>query len=265
MCAFLCIMLCSFQCGKLLPVERTSFFSPPQVAKTALDALRLAYQLAYLLDLTDWWSPELHAMGLVVKRTTQDEAKNLRDRLEGHRQTLLDSWGGDPAQGPAAALRRVLLRATFLTSDWARSGVALAVFGFKLLEWWYTTGEEQLPHRKTPVPPPPPGPPPPRRVIRAHRFQAHLLRRATWRAAVSDAPVKRQHLSGRRSQWGVGVPKDPSLCPLCKGARANSAVLTVSGYVFCEACIARHVARTGRCPVTLIPARAGHVRKLFLE
>lgn len=52
-------------------------------------------------------------------------------------------------------------------------------------------------------------------------------------------------------------------CPLCGAPPARPAAAP-SGVVFCEACIVGHLARgSGRCPVTALPCRVEHVRRLF--
>lgn len=54
-------------------------------------------------------------------------------------------------------------------------------------------------------------------------------------------------------------------CPLCAAEYAVPAQLVVSGFVFCYACILGHVRSEGACPVTHIPAKEAHVRRLYLE
>ncbi|GLI63049.1 hypothetical protein VaNZ11_005764 [Volvox africanus] len=96
------------------------------------------------------------------------------------------------------------------------------------LEWWYSTAEGSLARSK--VLPPPPPPPPPRPV----------------------SPPE-----------GVGLPADPSDCPLCRSRTTNRATIATSGYVFCYPCAFSHVLQYGRCPVSLLPAKLDHVRKLY--
>lgn len=64
-----------------------------QAAKVTHQVLRLAYKVAYLLELTDWWTPELHLMGLVLHRTTPRVAGIMRARVESERLRMLESVG----------------------------------------------------------------------------------------------------------------------------------------------------------------------------
>ena len=96
----------------------------------------------------------------------------------------------------------------------------------QLLEWWYTSAERRLGEQKAL---PPPRPPP--------------------------AP--------RPAPGGVGLPPDPTLCPLCLRRRTNPALVATSGYVYCYPCAYRSVEAHGCCPVTRIPARVDHIRRLY--
>lgn len=84
------------------------------------------------------------------------------------------------------------MRAWWALSDLSRPTLVGAVIGFKLLEWWYSTGEKRVGQGDVLPVPPPPAPLPP----------------------AAD---------------GVPLPRDPRLCPLCRRARTNPAVLACSG------------------------------------
>lgn len=91
---------------------------------------------------------------------------------------------------------------------------------------------------------------------------------------------------------GIPLPPDRTICPLCTQKRANPSVVTVSGFVFCYACIFKYVSQVrplfdrsvqmnrfilhiitslflmllqqyNRCPVTLMPATVDQLRRLF--
>ncbi|KAI7749399.1 hypothetical protein M8C21_001643 [Ambrosia artemisiifolia] len=62
---------------------------------------------------------------------------------------------------------------------------------------------------------------------------------------------------------GIPLPPDRTLCPLCSQKRANPSAVTVSGFVFCYACIFKYVSQYNRCPVTLVPANVDQIRRLF--
>ncbi|EXB93152.1 Peroxisome biogenesis protein 12 [Morus notabilis] len=96
----------------------------------------------------------------------------------------------------------------------------------KMMEWWYQSAEERM-SAPTVYPPPPPPPPP------------------------------------QVAKEGIPLPPDRTLCPLCSQKRANPSVVTVSGFVFCYACVFKYVSQYKRCPVTLLPANVDHIRRLF--
>lgn len=52
-------------------------------------------------------------------------------------------------------------------------------------------------------------------------------------------------------------------CPLCHKRRDNDTVLSVSGYVFCFACINNYVRQRRQCPVTGIPASPEQLIRLY--
>ncbi|XP_031502804.1 peroxisome biogenesis protein 12 isoform X2 [Nymphaea colorata] len=96
----------------------------------------------------------------------------------------------------------------------------------KMMEWWYQSAEERM-SAPTVYPPPPPPPPP------------------------------------KVAEGGISLPPDRSLCPLCTQKRANPSVVSVSGFVFCYACIFKYVSQYKRCPITLMPVNIDQIRRLF--
>ncbi len=80
---------------------------------------------------------------------------------------------------PVAFLHHAWLKAAYLLSDHSRSALILALFGFKVVEWWYTSAEERLAAGQALAPPPPP------------------------KAPLPDPA-------------GCGLPEDLASCPLCR-------------------------------------------------
>lgn len=109
--------------------------------------------------------------------------------------------------------------------------LVLAVVAFKVTEWWMATPEMVGalgggPGRR--IVPPVPDPP-------------------------SPAPN------------GLPLPKDPSLCPLCKQPRANPAI-SPAGIAYCYRCLLAHVREAGAfCPVTLQACTEEQVRRVYLS
>ncbi|KAG2438548.1 hypothetical protein HXX76_005099 [Chlamydomonas incerta] len=221
-----------------------------------IEGVTFAYHLTYLLGASPVHQPVLHALGVTMARTSAKDLMDAEKAKQARRQALLASLLGAAAAAPAAGrgagalsgggsatgqqraaalvaaaragLVRGVLGARWLLEDHTRSALILAVFGFKALEWWYTAAEDTLAKGKAlPLPPPPPPPrplPPP---------------------------------------LGVGLPADPSDCPLCRKRTTNPAVLATSGYVFCYPCAFAHVLAAGACPVSGLAAGLDHVRKLY--
>lgn len=187
------------------------------------EGLSFAYQLLYLLDATGFYNAGLHILGVQVCRATGQELMDSSSRLSKIRTQELERL-----RGPSwlKAVQRVLLTGIYTTLDYAQTGLIAAVFFFKMMEWWYQSAEERM-SAPTIYPPPPPPPPP---------------------KAAAD---------------GIPLPPDRTLCPLCSQKRANPSVNTVSGFVFCYACIFKYVSQYKRCPVTLMPATVEDIRRLF--
>ncbi|KAK9801364.1 hypothetical protein WJX73_000250 [Symbiochloris irregularis] len=189
------------------------------------EGLRFAYQLLYLLENTAYFSPLLHLLGQRVVRVTSQELGEAQRRTSDRRKRQLHRAGMQ--YWPLAILQRLWLRASYGLADHTRNALILSVFAFKLLEWWYMSGEERLAaNQKQTPPPPPPAPPMPH-------------------------------------PEGVSLPSDPSVCPLCLNKRTNPAMAVVSGYVFCYPCLFNFVGRGGCCPITRIPMTVAQMRRLY--
>lgn len=124
------------------------------------------------------------------------------------------------------------------------------LLAFKLMEWYYSpdtarTREQRHMQHLVPVPPPPPP------------SVAPEVRPRLSRSAIRLTCVYWQGCPG-----AVPAPRDHTMCPLCRQERVNPAA-TTSGIVCCYRCLAQHVQRHGMCPVTGVPCRLEHVRKLY--
>lgn len=201
---------------------------------TSLEALDLGYKLSYLLGMTQYFSPGLHAMGLRVSRmSSQDLARILKEKTR-HRQARLDALSRDHSRGwirsLAAYLKKYYLQTRFFVNDNATTALVLLVFGFKVVEWWYISAEERMQGGKgpLPVPPPPPAVPP-------HGGMYPL-------------------------------PRDGHLCAICRNKRVNPTMVSQSGYVFCYPCVFKHVETHNSCPVTgRHPVGTADLRRLFVS
>lgn len=187
------------------------------------EGLSFTYQLLYLLDATGFYSVGLHALGVHVCRATGQELMDTTSRISKIRSRERQRLRGPPW---LKTLQGALLRCTYAVLDYAQTGLIAAVFIFKMMEWWYQSAEERM---SAPAVYPPPPPPPAPKVAKE----------------------------------GIPLPPDRSVCPLCSEKRVNPSVVTVSGFVFCYACIHKYIFQYNRCPITLMPATVDEIRRLF--
>nr|VDC81318.1 unnamed protein product [Brassica rapa] len=192
------------------------------------EGLSFSYQLLYLLDATRFYSLGLQALGIQVCRATGQELMDTSSRISKIRNHERERLRGPPW---LKTVQGALLTCSYAVLDYAQTGLIAAVFIFKMMEWWYQSAEERL--TAPTVYPPPPPPPAPKVFI---------------------SIVAKE---------GIPLPPDSSLCALCLQKRANPSVVTVSGFVFCYACVFKYVTKYKRCPVTLIPASVDQIRRLF--
>eukprot|EP00890_Picochlorum_soloecismus_P003021 jgi/Picsp_1/371/NSC_00369-R1_protein len=193
---------------------------------TSLELLFFYYKLMYLLGKTPYFSPDLHFLGLSVVRLNPNEHARIEMEKVKHRSSRIESIRNSNSFFIAKLLREGGARFQQAISDHTRTALILAVFGFKALEWWYTTAEEALgSNASLPVPPPPP--------------------------AYST-------LHGEYK-----LPKDTAVCPLCLNRRVNPCLVSSSGYVFCYPCIFKYVEANGACPITGIAVDMSKLRRIF--
>ncbi|CAL0307853.1 unnamed protein product [Lupinus luteus] len=187
------------------------------------EGFQFAYQLLYLLDATGYYSVALHALGIHVCRATGQELMDTSSRI-----SKIRSRERERLRGPQwlKTLQGALLSCTYTVLDYAQTGLIAAVFFFKMMEWWYQSAEERM-SAPTVYPPPPPPPAP------------------------------------KAAKEGIPLSPDRTICPLCSQKRANPSVVTVSGFVFCYACIFKYITQYKRCPITLMPATVDQIRRLF--
>ncbi|CAI0385203.1 unnamed protein product [Linum tenue] len=188
-----------------------------------VEGLSFSYQLLYLLDATGFYSLGLHALGIHVCRATGQELMDTSSRISKIRSRERERLRGPPW---LKAVQGALLRCSYTMLDYAQTGLIAAVFFFKMMEWWYQSAEERM-SAPTVYPPPPPPPPP------------------------------------KVAKEGISLPNDRTMCPLCSQKRANPSVVTVSGFVFCYACIFKYISQYNRCPITLMPSNVDQIRRLF--
>ncbi|XP_057439538.1 peroxisome biogenesis protein 12 isoform X2 [Lotus japonicus] len=187
------------------------------------EGMHFTYKMLYLLDATGFYSLALHVLRVQVCRATGQELMDTSSRISKMR-----SRERERLRGPQwlKTLQGALLSCSYTVLDYAQTGLIAAVFFFKMMEWWYQSAEERM-SAPTVYPPPPPPPPP------------------------------------KVAKEGVPLPPDRAVCPLCLQKRVNPSVISVSGFVFCYACVFKYISQYKRCPVTLMPSTVDQIRRLF--
>ncbi|KAI8113315.1 hypothetical protein M9435_003319 [Picochlorum sp. BPE23] len=216
------IQMCCRQHAKRLCVKAVPWLH------TSAHMVDLCYKLLYLLQKSPYYSPAHHFIGIRVAQLSADDVARTRHEKMVHRQSILDSIQKSTAPLPFKLLRTGSLKIKHYVSDHTTTALILAVFGFKVLEWWYTTAEEQAQGASLsslPVPVPPPAIPP---------------------------------IGGM-----YALPKDCSLCAICQKKRKNPTMVSHTGYVFCYPCVFKHVSEQGVCPVTGLVTDISDLRRLY--
>lgn len=102
-------------------------------------------------------------------------------------------------------------------------------------------------------------------LLRALEYAAFLVQFVRWwdtaaprEAPRPVAPLTRDHDDSLLRRYG-------NKCPLCLRPWTNPTVLPVSGVVYCYGCIGAELSRSGRCPVTSLPADAHTLHRLYLN
>ena len=213
--------------GKYVKSMSTALMKAFPMCYTSFEGVDLIYKLLYLLNMTQYYSLGLQFLGLRMARVSARDLSIARQEKARHRVTRMNQIDAQSHWSITRLIRRSLLRGQYLVHDNATTVLIFAVFAFKALEWWYTEAEEHAFSRQGqfPIPPPPPTMP---------------------------------------AEGGQYVlPNDPSVCPICRKERKNPTMVSRSGYVFCYACVFKHVDDHGTCPVTGIDASNSDLRRIF--
>lgn len=190
---------------------------------TGVEASSLFLQLAYITNRSSVHSPWLWLAGARLERLSEAEA--LAQSEAG--------YGASSARGSVSLGRRLL----WLLGRLGRGALlllsrilGLGLFLVQFLDWWHNSAEVpssslSLSALTTTIPPAPKAP-----------------------SAAGNVNV---------------LSLNPGHCPICRRPRRNDTLLTTSGYVFCYACIFRHLEADRRCPVTSRPATKAALVRLF--
>jgi len=111
------------------------------------------YQLLYLYDRTEYFSPFLHLQGVTLKRLSLQEMEAQNQTNINRRNKRLRKLRDG---GPLLELWKRIVQSYDIVVDYSKFLLPITIFLFKFLEWWYTDASQIA----TPPPiPPPPEPP----------------------------------------------------------------------------------------------------------
>ncbi|KAI9140735.1 Pex12 amino terminal region-domain-containing protein [Paraphysoderma sedebokerense] len=112
----------------------------------AFHGSKLLYQIGYLYNLTDYWTPWLHLLRIEVKRMSWEDYREMY-------QKQLQS--GTSSAAPSSSRRFFLLTLLSKGIDFLKILLPMSLFFFKFLEWWYNTDYSRQQKRQEPIPKPP--------------------------------------------------------------------------------------------------------------
>eukprot|EP01119_Soliformovum_irregulare_P025384 TRINITY_DN9383_c0_g1_i1.p1 TRINITY_DN9383_c0_g1~~TRINITY_DN9383_c0_g1_i1.p1 ORF type:complete len:355 (-),score=58.02 TRINITY_DN9383_c0_g1_i1:264-1328(-) len=107
------------------------------------------YQLLYLYDQTDYYSPFHHLQGITLKRLSPKEMEAQLAEIAAERGERLRKMTG----GPLPRLGRYILHFYDLVVDYSKLLLPITIFSYKFLEWWYHENSRLTP--EIPIPPAP--------------------------------------------------------------------------------------------------------------
>ncbi|EIM85571.1 uncharacterized protein STEHIDRAFT_140168 [Stereum hirsutum FP-91666 SS1] len=185
----------------------------------------LVYNVAYLFEKTPYYRLWLSWIGVDLRRLGIDDYR--AESLAAQRSSATTP----PPKSHLDTLRHIFRNSPRFLLDYLKLLLPTTIFFIKFLEWWYSPSS---PARSLTLSSSPLGPfiPPPA-LLRPH--------------------PQGLKLDGRK--YGK--------CPIC-GEGIKNATALPSGYVFCYRCAYEEVEKSGRCPVTLLPARVWQLRKVLV-
>ncbi|EFA82231.1 RING zinc finger-containing protein [Heterostelium album PN500] len=107
------------------------------------------YQLLYLYEYTDFYTPFLHLQRIVLKRLTHQDIENHSNAVttrRNERLAIVRNW-------PLPYIVTPIVKILDSILDYTKFILPASVFLFKSLEWWYSENRASPP--SLPVPPPP--------------------------------------------------------------------------------------------------------------
>ncbi|GAA6000927.1 ubiquitin-protein ligase peroxin 12 [Rhodotorula paludigena] len=109
-------------------------------ANLVWELLLLVYNLRYLFGKSPYWRPWFQLLGIEVRRMGQEDYERLSSIPTPLTRLLRAPRSSPPSTRPPLSLilRRLPALVPALLLDSLRLALPLSIFGFRLLEWWYS-------------------------------------------------------------------------------------------------------------------------------
>eukprot|EP01132_Coremiostelium_polycephalum_P004977 gene4977-6198_t len=134
---------------EFINILKKIFLKVYPVISAMYEALFFVYQVLYLYEYTNFYTPFLHFQKINLKRITHQDIENHNSIVENRRRNRINivrNW-------PFPSLFIPLVKVLDSILDYSKFILPVSVFLFKSLEWWYS--ENRISAPSLPIPPPP--------------------------------------------------------------------------------------------------------------
>eukprot|EP01103_Thecamoeba_quadrilineata_P002997 TRINITY_DN12834_c0_g1_i1.p1 TRINITY_DN12834_c0_g1~~TRINITY_DN12834_c0_g1_i1.p1 ORF type:complete len:365 (+),score=37.48 TRINITY_DN12834_c0_g1_i1:90-1184(+) len=137
---------------RVTELAEKSFLTCYPYLHAVFEGTKTLYQLLFINNLTDYYSPFYHILHLQVHRLSFDDLDEQERQIDYARR---DAYRKLRGRGLALWIARFSLRLSHVLIDNARPLLLLLWMLYKFLEWWYSNEETIFPSLQMPIPPPP--------------------------------------------------------------------------------------------------------------
>ncbi|KAM9955833.1 hypothetical protein ACTFIW_002038 [Dictyostelium discoideum] len=137
--------------SKTLKKFKTIFLKVYPFISAIYEALFFIYQLLYLYEYTNYYTPFFHFQNIQLKRLNHKDIESHRVVISNRRRDRINFVRDWP--GSSFFVRLVSILDSIL--DYSKYILPLSVFIFKSLEWWYSENRISAPTLPIPTPPTP--------------------------------------------------------------------------------------------------------------
>eukprot|EP01133_Synstelium_polycarpum_P018137 gene18137-21678_t len=135
-----------------IKVLRKIFLKLYPIISATYESSFFIYQLLYLYEYTDYYTPFLHMQKIILKRLTHEDINSHTEAVKTRRNeriNMVRNW-------PMPYLLTPIVKVLDSVLDYSKFILPASVFLFKSLEWWYSENRSSPPSLPIPPPPSPP-------------------------------------------------------------------------------------------------------------